>query len=110
MNVTDLGRRDVLIVDDICDGGRTFIAIAEELYKRNAGRVFLAVSFGIFSNGFDELSENFKHVYCTDLLRNVYEREDNQKVRAYGKALSFFVTQIPILLSPSKEKGLISLR
>ncbi len=41
----------VLIVDDICDGGKTFILLAEALLKGGAKDVNLFVSHGIFSKG-----------------------------------------------------------
>ena len=51
----DLQGIDCLIVDDICDGGGTFIGLAQELKNKNAGKLYLAVSHGIFSKGFEEL-------------------------------------------------------
>jgi ribose-phosphate pyrophosphokinase len=51
----DLQGKDCLIVDDICDGGGTFIGLADELKKKNAGKLYLAVSHGIFSKGFEDL-------------------------------------------------------
>lgn len=42
-----------IIVDDICDGGGTFIGIAKELKKQGAGRIELWVTHGIFSKGLD---------------------------------------------------------
>ena len=59
-----------LIVDDICDGGRTFIGIAEELKKKNAGDIYLFVTHGIFSYGTEELTKNFKKVFCTNSFRD----------------------------------------
>ena len=41
----------VLIVDDLCDGGRTFIEAAKVLYAAGALEVHLYVSHGIFSAG-----------------------------------------------------------
>lgn len=41
------------IVDDICDGGYTFIKLAEELYDEGARCVNLYVTHGIFSKGKD---------------------------------------------------------
>ena len=67
----DLGGRDCLIVDDICDGGRTFIGVATELRKKNAGDIYLFVTHGIFSAGFTDLSIIFKKVYCTDSFSTV---------------------------------------
>jgi ribose-phosphate pyrophosphokinase len=58
---------DLYIVDDICDGGATFIKLAEVLRKRNAGTINLIVSHGIFSKGLEALTENgIDHVYTTD--------------------------------------------
>lgn len=47
--------RTYLIVDDICDGGRTFIELAKLLYAGGAKEVHLYVSHGIFSRGLDVL-------------------------------------------------------
>jgi len=40
-----------LIVDDICDGGRTFFELSRVLRDRGAGNVYLYVTHGIFSKG-----------------------------------------------------------
>jgi ribose-phosphate pyrophosphokinase len=40
-----------LIVDDICDGGRTFIEVAKVLYEKGATEVHLYVSHGLFTKG-----------------------------------------------------------
>jgi|SRR5690554_1570026 len=45
----------VLIVDDICDGGRTFIALAQALKAKGAASVGLYVTHGIFSYGKEPL-------------------------------------------------------
>jgi ribose-phosphate pyrophosphokinase len=68
---TDLSKRDCIIVDDICDEGRTFIGIAEELKKLNTGNIYLFVTHGIFSNGFDELSKYFTKIYCTNSFKDI---------------------------------------
>jgi len=44
--------QECLIVDDICDGGGTFVGIAKELRKAGAKFIGLYVSHGIFSKGF----------------------------------------------------------
>lgn len=41
-----------VIVDDICDGGRTFIEAAKVLRAAGAEKVYLYVTHGIFSKGF----------------------------------------------------------
>ena len=67
----DLSGKDCLIVDDICDGGGTFLGLAQELLKKNAGHLYLAVSHGIFSKGLDALGEGFQHIYTTDSFRKM---------------------------------------
>lgn len=49
-----IGKR-CLIVDDICDGGATFIAIADALRNGGADYIHLHVSHGIFSKGINHL-------------------------------------------------------
>lgn len=53
--VGDVKDRDCIIVDDICDGGGTFVLLANELYKRGAKSIELWVTHGIFSKGLDHL-------------------------------------------------------
>ena len=62
----DLGGRPCLLLDDVCDGGGTFLGLAEALKAKGAGELYLAVSHGIFSKGMGALSEVFTKVYCTD--------------------------------------------
>lgn len=66
----DLKGQDCLIVDDICDGGGTFIGLAEALKKKNAGQLYLAVSHGIFSKGFEHLN-CFERIFTTDSFKEI---------------------------------------
>ena len=67
----DLNGTDCLIVDDICDGGRTFVGIAEELKKKNAGDIYLFVTHGIFSYGTDDLKQYFKKIFTTNSFKDI---------------------------------------
>lgn len=67
----DLQGKDCLIVDDICDGGGTFLGLAKELKSKNAGKLYLAVSHGIFSHGLDELSSHFERIFTTDSFKTI---------------------------------------
>jgi ribose-phosphate pyrophosphokinase len=59
--------KDFFILDDICDGGRTFIEIAKALREKNAtGKIFLVVTHGIFSAGLKPLNEHFDGIYTTN--------------------------------------------
>ena len=66
----ELKGKACLIVDDICDGGRTFIAVAKALKEKGAAKVYLCVTHGIFSYGTDVLKEYIDHVYTTDSIRD----------------------------------------
>ena len=58
---------NVLIVDDICDGGATFIKLAKVLRAKGAKKVYLYVTHGIFSKGIENLLDNgIDRVYTTD--------------------------------------------
>jgi ribose-phosphate pyrophosphokinase len=46
-----IGARDFLIVDDILDGGATFIELAKHLRPLTTGKIKLYVTHGIFSKG-----------------------------------------------------------
>jgi ribose-phosphate pyrophosphokinase len=83
----DLGGNDCLIVDDICDGGFTFVKLAEALKNKNAGNVYLAVSHAILSKGAHQLLNNgIDHIYCTDgydTLNGRWKPEIMEKITQY---------------------------
>lgn len=66
VHADNLQNRDCLVVDDICDGGGTFIGLAQALRERGAGKLYLAVSHGIFSKGIDELATLYSMIFTTD--------------------------------------------
>ena len=47
----DLNGKDVIIVDDMISSGDSMIDTAKELKKRNANRIFVCSTFGLFTNG-----------------------------------------------------------
>jgi ribose-phosphate pyrophosphokinase len=67
----DLKGKDCLITDDICDGGGTFLGIADALRKKGAGWVYLAVSHGIFSHGFEKLEAALDGIFTTDSFKDI---------------------------------------
>lgn len=59
--------QNVLIVDDICDGGMTFQLLAKDLILAGATEVNLFVTHGIFSKGLRVLKEaGIKRVFTKD--------------------------------------------
>lgn len=56
-----------LIVDDLCDGGGTFLGLAKELGKEiSLGSLELYITHGLFTQGTQKLSEVFNKIYTTN--------------------------------------------
>lgn len=66
--------KNVLIVDDLCDGGGTFVGLAKELKAAGAQKIILYVSHGIFSKGLP--LEGIDHVYTTRSYIDDFEMAD----------------------------------
>lgn len=64
----DIAGKDVIIVDDIIESGTSIINTARELKKRGAGRVIVAATFGLFTDGL----ENFDKAYEEGLFQRIY--------------------------------------
>jgi ribose-phosphate pyrophosphokinase len=65
-DVSAVAGRNALIVDDICDGGRTFIELAKVLKASGANQVFLYVTHGIFSQGLGVFAGLIDGAFTTD--------------------------------------------
>ena len=71
-----------VIIDDICDGGRTFIELAKAIKKeRISAKIYLVVTHGIFSAGFKELSQYFERIYTTNSYRDVPTNELGEETK-----------------------------
>lgn len=57
--------KDCLILDDICDGGGTFVGLAKVLREAGAKKVNLFITHGIFSKGLEAL-EGIDKIFTTD--------------------------------------------
>jgi ribose-phosphate pyrophosphokinase len=68
--------RNCVIVDDICDGGATFLAIAEKIQPTH---LTLIVTHGIFSKGFAALESKFDEIITSDSFCKQY---NSTKVKA----------------------------
>jgi ribose-phosphate pyrophosphokinase len=72
--------KNVFIVDDILASGDSLIDVAEEMKSRGAMKIFVAVTYGLFTKGYDKFCEMFemKHidrVYSTNLTYVPAERK-----------------------------------
>lgn len=62
----DFEGKDILIVDDMCLGGGTFIGLAKMLKEKNCGKLYLAVSHMTLPKPNPELFELFDKVFTTN--------------------------------------------
>lgn len=66
----------LLVVDDICDGGGTFLGIADVLDRAAGGRLAaldLWVTHGVFSKGLAPLLNRYRTIHTTDSLPQRHE-------------------------------------
>jgi ribose-phosphate pyrophosphokinase len=69
MDAQKCSDRNCVIIDDICDGGGTFLAIAEQIKPKH---LTLIVTHGIFSKGFAALEQKFNAIIVSDSYGKVY--------------------------------------
>ena len=70
-NPDDINGKDLLIVDDICDGGRTFVNLAKEIKSKYTPKsISLYITHGIFTYGLEQIFDGsfIDHVYVANLM------------------------------------------
>jgi ribose-phosphate pyrophosphokinase len=72
----DVTGKRVLIVDDLCDGGRTFIELAGVLRSRAAADIGLFVSHGLFTKDLDPMFDSGITLIATPT--NTYRKNSAQ--------------------------------
>ena len=66
-----------IIIDDICDGGRTFIELSKVIKKQKPNaKVYLVISHGIFSQGLEILSQHVDRIFTTNSFKD-HSNEEN---------------------------------
>ena len=65
---TDLNGKNAIVIDDMISSGDSMIDVSKELKKRNASRVFVFSTFGLFTEGF----ERFDKAYEEGLIEGVF--------------------------------------
>lgn len=75
----DLTGKNVLITDDICDGGMTFLKCAEALRDAGANSVSLYVTHGIFSKGLSIFEGVIDNVFCHQIVMEYVTPNDIRK-------------------------------
>jgi len=59
--------KDVIVIDDMISSGESVIDVAKQLKERKANRIFVASTFGLFTNGL----ETFDQAYEEGLINRV---------------------------------------
>lgn len=79
----DFRGKSVLIIDDICVGGGTFIGLAKILKERNVDKIYLAVSHATMEKLNPELFTEFDKVFVTNSKFDYYFIPDTTSVGGY---------------------------
>lgn len=84
----DVQGKDVIVIDDMISSGESMLDVARELKKRNAGRIFVCATFGLFTNGLDKFDQAYKdglidRVVTTNLI---YQTPELLKREWYSSA------------------------
>ena len=70
--------KDVFMVDDMISSGESMLDVAKELKKRKAKRVFVAATFGLFTNGLKQFDEYYEQGLISKVLTTnvIYQTPD----------------------------------
>ena len=60
--------KDVMIIDDMISSGESVLEVAKELKERKARKVFVATTFGLFTNGLAKFDEAYEKGYIDRVL------------------------------------------
>lgn len=113
---SDVEGKDMLVIDDMISSGESMIDVATELKRRKAGRIFVASTFGLFTNGLDKFDMAYESglIYRVLTTNLVYQSED-LLIREYyinvdmSKYIALLIdtlnhdTSISSLLSPTER-------
>ena len=86
------GIEQFVIIDDICDGGRTFVELAKVIKQQTDKPIYLVVTHGIFSAGYKILEEYIDGVFTTDSIKKYeYDTQAHYVIKdGYLKVLNVF--------------------
>lgn len=70
--------KDVWIIDDMISSGDSMIDVAKQLKKRNAKRIFVMATFGLFTNGMEKFDKAYEEglIYRVVTTNATYQRPD----------------------------------
>lgn len=75
---SDVAGKDVIIIDDMISSGDSMIDVATQLKKRNANRIFVAATFGLFTNGLEKFDKAYESGLINKVLTTnlIYQTEE----------------------------------
>lgn len=75
---SDVAGKDVVVIDDMISSGESMIDVATELKRRKANRIFVASTFGLFTNGLTKFDEAYKSglIYRVMTTNLVYQPQE----------------------------------
>lgn len=74
----DVEGKDVVVIDDMISSGESMLDVATELKRRKANRIFVASTFGLFTNGLEKFDKAFESglIYRVMTTNLVYQPEE----------------------------------
>ncbi|MBO7402444.1 MAG: ribose-phosphate pyrophosphokinase [Lachnospiraceae bacterium] len=75
---TNVDGKDCIVVDDMISSGDSMLDVARELKKRNAKRIFVCSTFGLFTNGLKRFDEAYKEglIYRIITTNLIYQTDE----------------------------------
>jgi ribose-phosphate pyrophosphokinase len=108
--------KDILIVDDLLASGESMLDVAKELKRRKANRIYIAVTYALFTEGLEEFNDYYNQgiisrVFSTNMT---YRKEELKAAPWYAEVnMSKFIAylvdtlnhnqSISSLLDPSEK-------
>jgi len=80
VNCEHIENKDFLIVDDLVDGGMTFIKLSKKLKEKTNGKIFLYVTHGIFSKGIEVFKNKIDNIFCPNILMENWKENNSDNI------------------------------
>lgn len=94
----DIKGKDIIIVDDMIDTGKSMINTALELKKRGAAKIIMAATFGLFSQGLDAFDMAYKEGLLDSLYTtNLTYCSEELKAKPYYKLVDMSIPLAKLL-------------
>ena len=97
----DVAGKDIFICDDMIASGDSMLDVARELKKRNAGRIYVGVTYAFFTSGLDAFNKAYEEGLITKVLStNLTYRSPELKAAPWftevdvAKYISYLIAQL----------------